>query len=225
MQILVLEDESRLAAAVQQGLETEGHAVTTAASGEEAFYLAQTRPFDLLIFDVMLPGRSGIEVMTDLRRLGLRTPVLLLTARDTIEDRVRGLDAGADDYLGKPFAFDELSARVRALARRGRTEASGPLKVGELEVDRTRQSAVRAGQPLELTAREFDLLEYLMLHAGEVVSRERLARQVWKEPARFTALDNLIDVQIGRLRRKLDDPFPQKLLHTIRGVGFMLRRE
>jgi DNA-binding response OmpR family regulator len=225
VQILVLEDEVKLAAAVQQGLEGEGHAVTTAGSGEEAFYLAQTRSFDLMIFDIMLPGRSGIQILEDLRRLGLRTPVLLLTAKDTVQDRVRGLDAGADNYLGKPFAFDELSARVRALARRGRAEPGGPLKAGELELDRASQTASRAGVSLELTAREFDLLEYFMQHAGQVVSRERLARQVWKEPERYTALDNLIDVQVGRLRRKLDDPFSQKLLHTIRGVGFRLRRE
>jgi DNA-binding response OmpR family regulator len=225
VRILLLEDEPKLAGAVKQGIEAEGHSVNIAVSGEDGFYLAQTQPFDLLIFDIMLPGRDGIEILRDLRRLGLRTPVLLLTAKDAIEDRVRGLDSGADDYLGKPFAFPELLARVRALARRGKPETRGPMHIGDLELDRTRHSVIRGGHELDLTAKEFDLLEYLMRHSGEVVSREMLAREVWNEPARHTAMDNLIDVQIARLRRKLDDPFRQKLLNTIRGVGFILRSD
>jgi DNA-binding response OmpR family regulator len=225
VRILVLEDEPKLAAAVKQGLEADEHAVRIATTGEEGFFLAQTEPFDLLIFDIMLPGRDGIEILSSLRRIGNRTPVLLLTSKDTVEDRVHGLDSGADDYLGKPFAFAELQARVRALGRRGTPEAAGPLRMGDLELDRARHLVTRQGRPLDLTAREFELLEYLMLQPGQVVSREMLARNVWKEQARYSPIDNLIDVHIARLRRKLDDPFPVKLLHTVRGVGFILRMD
>ena len=219
----MLEDETKLAAAVKQGLEADHHVVSLAATGEEGFYLANTQPFDLMIFDIMLPGRDGIEILGNLRRMGHRTPVLLLTSKDTVEDRVRGLDSGADDYLGKPFAFAELQARVRALGRRGSPESAGPLKLADLELDRARRTASRQGRALDLTAREFELLMYFMSQQGEVVSREMLAREVWKEPARHTPIDNLIDVHIARLRRKLDDPFAVKLLHTVRGVGFVLR--
>jgi DNA-binding response OmpR family regulator len=151
--------------------------------------------------------------------------VLLLTSKDSVEDRVRGLDAGADDYLGKPFAFAELQARVRALGRRGTPEAASPLKLGDLEVDRTRHIVTRQGRALDLTAKEFELLDYFLRQPGQVVSREMLAREVWREPTRHTPIDNLIDVHIARLRRKLDDPFPVKLLHTVRGVGFVLRMD
>ncbi len=220
-----MEDESKLAAAVKQGLETEQHTVSIAPTGEEGFFLAQTQPFDLLIFDIMLPGRNGIEIVGNLRRLGHRTPILLLTSRDAIEDKVQGLDAGADDYLGKPFAFSELQARVRALGRRSTTEAGATLNVDDLELDRIRHVVTRAGKALELTAREFELLEFLLRHVDQVVSREVLAREVWKESARHTPIDNLIDVHIARLRRKMDDPWPRKLLHTVRGVGFVLRSD
>lgn len=173
----------------------------------------------------MLPGRDGIEVLNTLRKQGARTPVLLLTAKDAIEDRVLGLDAGADDYLVKPFAFAELSARIRALLRRNRTETESALRIGHLDVDPVRRTVIRQGQRIELTAREFDLLEYLVRNHGRVVSREMLARDVWKETTRATPLDNVIDVHIARLRRKLDDPFDLKLLHTVRGVGFTLHEE
>ena len=225
MRILLAEDEHNLAVAIQQGLETEGFSIRLADSGEEAFYLAQTLPFDMLIFDIMLPGRDGIEVLRDLRQLGLLAPVLLLTARDSVGDRVRGLDAGADDYLSKPFAFPELLARIRALSRRAASKEIGTLRVGDLELDRKQHRAVRAGRRLDLTVKEFEVLHYLMRHAGQVVSREMLAASVWQEPTRNSAIDNVIDVQIGRLRRKLDDPFREKLLQTIRGVGFVLRQE
>ncbi len=225
MRILIVEDEPKLATAVKQGLETEQHAVSIAPTGEEGFFLAQTQPFDLLIFDIMLPGRDGVEIIGNLRRLGHRTPILLLTSKDTIEDKVQGLDAGADDYLGKPFAFSELQARVRALGRRSSTEFGATLKLEDLELDRVRHVVSRAGKMLELTAREFELLEFLMRHIDQVVSRDVLAREVWKESARHTPIDNLIDVHIARLRRKMDDPWPKKLLQTVRGVGFVLRSD
>jgi two-component system copper resistance phosphate regulon response regulator CusR len=225
VRILVVEDEPKLAEAVKQGLEANQHTVRIAPTGEEGFYLSQTQSFDVLIFDIMLPGRDGIEILANLRRLGHRTPVLLLTSKDAIEDRVRGLDAGADDYLGKPFALSELQARVRALGRRSSPEYGATVTLEDLELDRVRHIATRAGRTLELTAREFELLEYLMRQIDQVVSREMLAREVWKESARHSPIDNLIDVHIARLRRKMDDPYPRKLLHTVRGVGFVLRPE
>jgi DNA-binding response OmpR family regulator len=171
----------------------------------------------------MLPGRNGLEILAAMRQQGLRTPVLLLTARDAIEDRVRGLDAGADDYLVKPFAFPELLARVRALSRRGGPETSPKMRVGDLELDVVGRSVTRGGRALDLTAREFELLEYLVRHQGHVVSREMLARDVWKEASRHTPLDNVIDVHVARLRRKVDDQFDRVLVHTVRGVGFVVR--
>ncbi len=225
MRILIVEDEPKLALAIKQGLEANQHIVSIAPTGEEGFFLAQTQSFDVLILDIMLPGRDGIEILLNLRRLGHRTPVLLLTARAEIEDRIRGLDAGADDYLGKPFALSELQARVRALGRRGAPESAGVLKVDDLELDRLRHVVTRAGKPLELTAREFELLEYFMRQPDQVVSREALAREVWKETARHTPIDNLIDVHVARLRRKLGEAPGQKMLHTIRGVGFVLRMD
>jgi DNA-binding response OmpR family regulator len=223
--ILVVEDEAKLALALREGLEAEEYAVTVAHSGEEGFYLAHEQTFDLVILDVMLPGRNGLEILSTLRREGNPIPVMLVTARDAVEDRVRGLDAGADDYLVKPFAFAELLARVRALIRRGKAESPHKLKLADLEVDCARRSVVRAGKILDLTAREFDLLEYFLRHQGRVVSREMLARDIWNEPARFTPIDNVIDVHVARLRRKVDDQFAEKLVHTVRGVGFVLRQE
>jgi two-component system copper resistance phosphate regulon response regulator CusR len=178
-----------------------------------------------VILDVMLPGRGGIEILTTMRRHGLKTPVLILTARDAVEDRVRGLDNGADDYLVKPFAFPELLARIRVLCRRGVPEASPKFRVADLEVDVVGRSVTRGGLTLDLTAREFELLEYLVRHRGHVVSREMLARDVWKEASRHTPLDNVIDVHVARLRRKIDDQSDRKLVHTVRGVGFVVREE
>jgi two-component system, OmpR family, copper resistance phosphate regulon response regulator CusR len=223
--ILVVEDEPKLASALKEGLEDERYEVSVAKSGEEGFYLLYSKQFDLVMLDVMLPGRSGFEVLGQLRKNGLGVPVLLLTARDSVEDRVHGLDAGADDYLVKPFAFPELLARVRALLRRGAPDKPGRMTVGNLVLDAAVRSVSRNGAPIELTAREYDLLEYLFRNQGAVVSREMLARDVWKETARATPLDNVIDVHVARLRRKLDDGFDRKLLHTVRGVGFILREE
>jgi two-component system, OmpR family, copper resistance phosphate regulon response regulator CusR len=225
VRILVIEDEQKLGKALQDGLQAEQYGVALAYTGEEGFYLVQTEAFDLVILDVMLPGRSGFEILTTMRQHGLKTPVLMLTARDAIEDRVRGLDTGADDYLLKPFAFPELLARIRALCRRGIPETSPRLRIADLEVDIVGRSVTRGGQMLELTAREFELLEYLLRHQGHVVSREMLTREVWKEGNRHTPLDNVIDVHVARLRRKVDDQFDQKLVHTVRGVGFVVREE
>jgi two-component system, OmpR family, copper resistance phosphate regulon response regulator CusR len=228
VRILVVEDEQKLAGALKSGLETDEYSVSVATSGEEGFYLIHSETFDLVVLDVMLPGRDGFEILSTLRRRGMKTPVLLLTAKDAVEDRVRGLDAGADDYLVKPFAFSELQARIRALLRRGKSEErskpeKGKIRVVDLELDPSSHTVIRAGRKLELTTREFELLEYLMLNEGRIVSREMLARDVWREAARHTPLDNVIDVHIGRLRRKVDDPFETALVHTVRGVGFMMR--
>ena len=196
-----------------------------AHTGEEGFYLVQAQPFDLVILDVMLPGHDGFEILSTLRRRGIRTPVLLLTSRDAIEDRVRGLDSGADDYLIKPFAFPELLARTRVLLKRGKSDVHPRFKLADLEMDVAKRAVIRAGQPLDISAREFDLLEYLFNNQGRGVSREMLARDIWKETSRQTPLDNVIDAQIVRLHRKLDGQFERKLLHTVRGVGFVLREE
>jgi DNA-binding response OmpR family regulator len=225
VRILVIEDEQKLSKALREGLEAEQYGVAVAGTGEEGFYLFQTEPFDLVILDVMLPGRNGFEILETIRQHGFKTPVLMLTARDTIEDRVRGLDTGADDYLLKPFAFPELLARVRALSRRGTPESILKMRVGDLEVDAVGRSVTRGGQTLDLTAREFELLEYLVRHRGHVVSREMLTRDVWREAGRHTPLDNVIDVHMARLRRKVDDQFDRKLVHTVRGVGFIVRED
>lgn len=225
MRILVIEDELKLAKAIQEGIAVEQHEAALAHTGEEGFFLAQTQEFDLLILDVMLPGRSGLEILAAMRQRGLKTPVLMLTARDQVEDRVRGLDAGADDYLVKPFAFPELLARIRALNRRGTPESGARLRVEDLELDSVGRTVSRNGRSLDLTAREFDLLEYLVRHQGHVVSREMLTRDVWQESGRHTPLDNVIDVHVARLRRKVDDPFDRKLLETVRGVGFVVREQ
>jgi two-component system copper resistance phosphate regulon response regulator CusR len=225
VRILVVEDEIKLARALKEGLESDRYEVNVVHTGEEGFYAVHEQAFDLVILDVMLPGRDGLEILSTLRRQGNTTPVLLLTAKDAIDDRVRGLDVGADDYLVKPFAFPELLARIRALLRRGKAEIPEKLKLSDLEVNSAERSVLRGGKTLDLTPREFDLLEYLLRHQGRVVSREMLARDIWKEPDRFTPLDNVIDVHVARLRRKVDDQFEKKLVHTVRGVGFVLRED
>lgn len=223
MRILVVEDEHKLAKALKDGLEAEDYSVVIAHTGEEGYYLVGTEHFDLVILDVMLPGRSGLEIVRAMRQNGSKSPVLMLTARDTIEDRVMGLDAGADDYLVKPFAFPELLARIRALCRRGTPESASVLRTADLELDAVGRSAARGGQVLNLTPLEFDLLEYLLLNHGRVVSRGMLARDVWKGTGRHTPLDNVIDVHVARLRRKVDEQFEKKLVQTVRGVGFVVR--
>jgi two-component system copper resistance phosphate regulon response regulator CusR len=223
VRILVVEDEQKLANALKEGLESERYDVTVASTGEDAFFQVNTAKFDAIVLDWMLPGRDGIQVLTTIRKRGLETPVLLLTARDALQDRVHGLNSGADDYLVKPFAFAELVARIRALMRRGRTKDTLRLGVGDLDMDLVTRKVTRAGQNVELTAREFELLEYLMRHENQVVPRDTLARDVWKETMRGTPLNNVIDVHIARLRRKVDLEHAIKLIHTVRGVGFMLK--
>jgi len=223
MQILVVEDEKKVAKALKEGLEAERYQVTVAHTGEDGFYLLNSQTFDFVLLDLMLPGRDGFEIVKTLRERGLQTPVLILTARDTVDDRVLGLDSGADDYLVKPFAFPELLARIRALLRRGRIGEVLRLEFADLEMDLVTRKVSRSGRTIELTAKEFALLECLLRNQGHVVSREMLARDVWQETARATPLDNVIDVHIARLRRKIDDPFDNKLLKTVRGVGFVLR--
>ena len=225
VRVLIVEDEKKVAKALRDGLEAEHYDVSVASTGEEGFFLVNHESFDLVVLDLMLPRRSGLEVLKTLRKRGLHTPVLILTAKDTVDDRVHGLDSGADDYLVKPFAFPELLARIRALLRRGRPDQVLKLEEGDLAMDLVTRKVVRAGQALELTVKEFELLEYLLHHVGRVVSREMLARDVWHVTARATPLDNVIDVTIARLRRKVDDPFENPLLHTVRGVGFVLRSE
>jgi DNA-binding response OmpR family regulator len=225
LRILVIEDEAKVAKAVADGLAAEGYQVRVAGTGEEGFFLVSNESFDLVLLDLMLPRRDGLEILAALRKRRLETPVLILTAKDTIEDRVQGLDAGADDYLVKPFAFAELLARMRALLRRGRTDQAVKLQHEDLEMDLVAHTAARGSRPLDLTAKEFDILEYLLRRQRTVVSREMLAHDVWQVTARATPLDNVIDVTIARLRRKVDDPFEKKLIHTIRGVGFVLGPE
>lgn len=223
MRVLVVEDNTKVAQALKEGLEVEHYSVVVAKTGEEGFFYASAETFDLVVLDLMLPGRDGIEVLTTLRKRGLQTPVLILTAKDAIEDRVLGLDSGADDYLVKPFAFPELLARIRALLRRGRVDQVLRLKAGDLEVDLVTRKVTRSNKVLDLTVREFELLEYLLRHQNQLVSREMLTRDVWKELSRATPLDNVIDVHIARLRKKVDQDFETKLIHTVRGVGFILR--
>jgi len=225
MRILIIEDEEKLARAIRDSLEAEHYDAVIATTGEDGFFRVNAETFDLVILDLMLPGRDGFEILSTLRRRGLQTPVLILTAKDSIGDRVHGLDQGADDYLVKPFAFPELHARIRTLLRRGRSDQVLRLKVADLEMDLVTRAVVRASTVLELTAKEFEVLEFLMRHAGQVIPRDMLAREIWGDAARVVPLDNVIDVHMARLRRKLDAPFDRSLLHTIRGVGFVLREE
>jgi DNA-binding response OmpR family regulator len=218
--VLVVEDERKVLRSLERGLQAEGYEVVTAATGSEGLRLATALPFDGLVLDLMLPGRDGLQVLAELRRAGKATPVLILTARDAIEDRVTGLDAGADDYLVKPFAFAELLARLRALLRRGQADRETVLRAGELEMDLLARRVARGGEEVPLTQREFEVLEYFLRHQGQAVTREMLGRDVWKEPNH--ALTNVIEVYITLLRRKLERPGQGPLIHTVRGVGYCL---
>jgi DNA-binding response OmpR family regulator len=225
VRVLIVEDERKLAQVLSAALEAEHYEVVVAATGEDGFYRANAEVFDLVVLDLMLPGRNGLEILQTLRQRHVDTPVLILTARDGVDDRVLGLDSGADDYLVKPFALPELLARIRALLRRGRPADLLRLKVADLELDLVSRRVVRGERLIDLTGREFELLEYLLRHQGHLVSREMLARDVWKEPHRATPLDNVIDVQMTRLRRKVDSEGSTRLIHTVRGVGFVVRED
>lgn len=220
MRVLVVEDEERIAAFIQAGLTEAGYAVDVAGDGDEALDWTNIVEYDLIVLDVMLPGRDGIEVARTLRNRRVSTPILMLTARDTIDDRIRGLDSGADDYLIKPFAFGELLARLRALSRREPVVTSSLLQVADLTLDTTTREATRQGQTIELTTKEFSLLAYLMRHPNQVMTRTMIAEHVWNYD--FDSVTNVIDVHIRYLRRKIDEPFDTKLIQTVRGAGYRI---
>jgi|SRR5579864_960594 len=219
--LLIVEDQKKLLQSLQRGLQEEGYEVVAASTGEEGYYHATTEPFEAIVLDLLLPGRNGLEVLRDLRAQGFTKPILILTARDTIEERVRGLDSGADDYLVKPFAFAELLARLRALLRRELSGREFYLRADDLEMDLLSRRVVRAGVELDLTRREFELLEYLLRHKNSTVARDMIARDVWKETT--GALTNTIDVYINLLRKKIERPGGRQLVQTVRGVGYALR--
>lgn len=221
MRILVVEDNRRLSAALKMSLVDAGYAVDTAFDGLEAEAYADSAPYDAIILDVMLPEKDGYQVCRSLRQRRMNAPILMLTARDAVEDRVRGLDSGADDYLVKPFALSELLARLRALLRRESTDKSGVLEAGSLRLDPATRYVERDGRPVELTARQYALLEYFMRHPNQLLTREQIERHIWSYD--FDATSNVVDVYVRRLRRQIDDPFDVKLLETVRGAGYRLR--
>ncbi len=224
MRVLVIEDEQRLAHYLQKGLEEHGFAADVAPNGEEGLFSAHVNEYDVIILDLLLPQKDGMTVLRELRQEGNRAPVLILTARDAVADKVEGLNAGADDYLTKPFSFSELLARVRALLRRGKVEPQGELRVGDLIMDLVAHRVSRARKPLQLTSKEFALLEFLMRNPGRVLSRTTIAEHVWDY--RFdNTLSNVIDVFVNRLRNKVEREFATKLIHTVKGVGYVLREE
>jgi two-component system copper resistance phosphate regulon response regulator CusR len=222
MKILVVEDDRKVAGFVEQGLKEEGYVVDLARDGEEATMLAHVNDYDAVLLDVVLPKKNGFQIAAELRREGRNTPILMLTSRDAPEDVVRGLDAGADDYLSKPFRFDELLARIRALHRRGGAERLDVLRYGAVTLDRLRHVATVDGRPLDLTPKEFQLLEFFLLHAEEVIRRTTLLEKVWD--MHFDPESNVVDVHVGNLRRKLTRAAGKPLLATVRGVGFSLRQ-
>ncbi len=222
MRVLVVEDDRKVAGFIEQGLREEGYAVDIAPDGDEATMLAHVYDYDVILLDIVLPKKNGFQVALELRREGRHTPILMLTSRDAVEDVVRGLDAGADDYLAKPFRFDELLARIRALHRRGGAERLDVLHYGPVTLDRLRHRASVNGKPLDLTPKEFQLLEYFLLHVEEVVRRTTLLEKVWD--MHFDPESNVVDVHVGNLRRKLQAAAGEPLITTIRGVGFSLRR-
>jgi DNA-binding response OmpR family regulator len=223
MRILVVEDDRKVAGFISQGLREEGYAVDHAPDGDEATMLAHVNDYDVILLDLMLPKKNGLQIAAELRREGRQTPILMLTARDATEDVVRGLNAGADDYLTKPFKFDELLARVRALVRRGGAARTELLSHGPIELDRLKHSARAAGKTLDLTPKEFQLLEHLLLHRGEVVRRTELLEKVWD--LSFDPETNVVDVHVANLRRKLRSATHHDLIRTVRGVGYQLESD
>ncbi len=221
MRILIVEDEKKVAGFIRKGLEEETYAVDVAYDGEEGFHLADMNQYDMIILDLMLPKMDGLEVLTRLRDKKVSTPILLLTAKDAVEDKVTGLNKGADDYLTKPFAFSELLARIRSLLRRGQAETQTELKVGDLYLDMVSHKVSRNGEEIELTGKEYSLLEYFMRNEGKVLTRTMIAEHVWDY--NFDTFTNVIDVYVNHLRKKIDKKYPAKLLHTLRGVGYVMR--
>ena len=222
LRILIIEDDEKIGATLMEVFTREGYAATLSRTGEDGFFHWSTGSFDLVVLDLGLPGRDGLEILTARRKMNQDCLVLIVSALDDVDARVRGLTAGADDYLVKPFAVAELLARVQALLRRGRGTATLRLGVKDLHIDLVTRKVERAGRRVDLTAREFDLLELLLRHAHTTVSREMLAQEIWRDVGRATPLDNVIDVHIARLRRKIDGPNVTRLIHTVRGVGFCL---
>jgi DNA-binding response OmpR family regulator len=222
MRLLLVEDNTRLRTSIQLSLEEAGYVLDTAADGVEGQELAELTPYDAIILDIMLPKRDGLEVCRNLRKIHLRTPILMLTARDTVDDRVMGLDSGADDYLVKPFSIQELEARLRALMRRDAPEKTGVLTAADLELDPATHTAQRAGVPIELTSKEFALLEYMIRNPNWLITREMAERHVWDYGG--ASGSNLVDVYIRRLRRKVDEPYDVKLIETVRGYGYRLNK-
>ena len=220
MKILVVEDERKTSAYLQKGLSENGFVVDTAEDGDAGYFLARTGHYDLIVLDIGLPKRDGWQILTDLRREGRTTPVLFLTARDTVDARVKGLELGADDYLVKPFAFSELLARIRTILRRGPSRQPDNLRIADLDLDFLQLRAWRAGKRLELTPKEFALLSLFARRRSEVLSRTIIAEQVWD--MNFDSDTNVVDVHVRRLRAKVDDPFERKLIHTVRGLGYVL---
>jgi DNA-binding response OmpR family regulator len=219
---LIIEDDDKIGAGLLEKFAREGYEATLSRTGEDGYFRWTTQRYDVVVLDLCLPGRDGLEILSAIRKINKECPVLILSSRDEVDDRVRGLSAGADDYLVKPFAMVELIARIQALLRRGRTDALLRMNVKDLQLDLVTRRVERAGRRIDLTVREFDLLEYLMRHAHGTVSREMLARDIWKDVDRATPLDNVIDVHIARLRRKIDGADGARLIHTVRGVGFCL---
>jgi len=223
MRILVIEDERKVAEFVARGLRDQRFAVDVANDGQAGWEMAGTCNYDLIVLDLMLPGLGGMEVLKRIRRRGSQVPVLILTARAGTPEKVEHFEAGADDYLTKPFAFDELLVRVKALLRRGSPDRSSVLRIGDLEIDRQKQQASRAGKRIELTPKEYGLLEYLSANPGRVISRTMIIEHVWDES--FQGLTNIVDVYVRHLRSKIDDAYPRKLIRTVRGVGYCVSDE
>ena len=223
MQILVVEDDKKVAESIRQGLEELNYHTTVCGNGNDALAKIGMTHYDLVVLDLGLPGIDGIEILSTIRKKKDRTPVIILTARDGIDDRVKGLDEGADDYMVKPFAFSELVARMHALLRRAHGGDNFRLRVHDLEIDVIGRRVIRAAKEIELTEREFALLEYLVRNAGRTISRETLAREVWRETSRVTPIDNVIDVHVSHLRDKVDEGHADRLIQTVRGVGFMVK--
>ncbi len=221
MRILVVEDERKVARFIERGLKEERFAVDIAADGEEGLFRAQSNDYDLIVLDVLMPKKDGFQVLRELRAAKCRARILMLTARDSVEDRVQGLEGGADDYLIKPFAFAEFLARVRALLRRGKEDGPVSLRSLDLMMDLKTRKVSRAGKPVTLSAKEFGVLEYLLRHPDEVVTRTQLAEHVWDE--NFDSFSNVIDVTVYHLREKVDRGFQPALIHTVRGVGYVLK--